>query len=100
MCKPPAKMFDSDNEIGRANSKIDPMGARIATGNKSKLDPLNLKNDPDLLPVTPPPQEQKLPDTMATRRTRRARNNGTALTGPAGVLPGSYATGGTTLLGG
>jgi hypothetical protein len=49
----------------------------------------------------PPPQEQKTPDSMNTRRKQtRTPGGGTLLTGPAGVATGALNTGGSTLLGG
>lgn len=40
MCN--ANSFNS-GFFGKVNSKIDPLGARLATGDKSKMDPLGLK---------------------------------------------------------
>lgn len=88
--------------FGKVNSKIDPLGAYVGTGNKGKMDPLNLKNEIPAPPTPPLPQEGKLPDTMASRR--RSRNAplqaGTLLTGPSGVTTNALNMGGATLLGG
>ena len=52
----------------------------------------------------PPPQELKLPDSIAEgarkRRSAAAVGNGTILTGPTGVSSGALITAGPTLLGG
>ena len=100
MCKAP-QLF-GDNEFGKANSRIDPLGAYINTGNKGKLDPLNLNNAPDALVVPPLPQDAKEPDSMGARRRARNPNasSSTILTGPRGVSAGALTTGGTMLLGG
>ena len=94
--------FYGDNGMGKVNSKLNPFGAYLVTGNKGKLDPLNLNNAPDEIPVPPALQESKEPDSMALRRKTRTGNagGGTILTAPSGVSLGSTNTGGTTLLGG
>lgn len=95
--------FYGDNGLGKLNSKMNPLGAYIVTGNKGKLDPLNLNNAPDEIPVPPAVQEAKDPDSMALRRKARGGNaagGGTILTSPRGIQPGLTNTGGTTLLGG
>lgn len=95
-------LFTGDSGLAKANSKINPLGAYLATGNRGKLDPLNFNNAPVVLPIPPPPQNEKDPDTMATRR----RNNkvgvgaGTLLTGSSGLTYGALNTSGRTLLGG
>jgi len=94
--------FYGDSGVGKINSKMNPLGAFIVTGNKGKLDPLNLKNDPADIPLPPALQEAKDPDSMALRRKSRSGNagGGTLLTSPSGVAPSLMNTGGTTLLGG
>lgn len=60
-------------------------------------------SSPKIPPPPPPPQEVKQPDSMAVRRRQRQATGmatSTMLTGPTGVSPGSYSTGGTSLLGG
>lgn len=55
------------------------------------------------IPSTPPPpQDAKDPDTVLTRKIKPVGmgGNGTMLTGPTGVAPGSVNTGSNTLLGG
>ncbi len=95
-------LFTGDSGLAKFSSKVDPLGAYLATGNKGKLDPLNLNNATVIPAPPPPPQEGKLPDTMATRR--RTRNaplqGGTLLTAPSGVAGNSLNMGGATLLGG
>ena len=95
-------LFTGDSKLAKFSSKVDPLGAYLTTGNKGKLDPLNLNNEIAVPAPPPPPQEAKLPDTMATRR--RTRNGplqaGTLLTAPSGVASNSLNTGGATLLGG
>lgn len=97
-----AKLYSSDTSLGKFSSKADPFGAYAATGQKDKLDPLNLKNAPDDIPLPPALQEAKDPDSMALRRKSRSGNagGGTLLTSPSGVAPSLLNTGGTTLLGG
>lgn len=94
--------FYGDNGLGKVNSKLNPFGAYLVTGNTGKLDPLNLNNAPDEIPVPPAVQEAKDPDSMALRRRARTGNAGgpTLLTSPRGVSLNSMNTGGTTLLGG
>lgn len=94
--------FYGDTGLGRVNSKLNPFGAYVVTGNKGKLDPLNLNNAPDEIPVPPAAQEAKDPDSIALRRASRNRTpgGGTLLTGVGGIQPGLMNTGGTTLLGG
>jgi len=53
--------------FGKVNSKLDPLGARLATGDKSKMDPLGLKGG-------------NKPATTAPATA--APMGGTALTGP------------------
>lgn len=59
---------------------------------------------PKVPAAPPPPQEQKLPDTVneaAKRKTRAVgMGGGTLLTGPSGVANSALNTGGSTLLGG
>jgi hypothetical protein len=95
-------MYSETNEFGKANSKIDPLGAYINTGDKDKMDPLNFKRGTYEMPAPPAVQDGKEPDTMAVRRRARynARPRGTILTGPSGLTAGSLNTGGATLLGG
>lgn len=97
-----AKPFDSETKLGKLGSKVDPLGAYLMTGNKGKLDPLNLKNDPDPIPVQPALQESKDPDSMYARRKARVpyANGGTLLTGSSGISNASLNVGGSTLLGG
>lgn len=60
-------------------------------------------SSPNIPPPPPPPQDVKQPDSMAMRRRQRSAGgmaSGTMLTGPGGVAPTSYSTGGTSLLGG
>ena len=94
--------FYGDTGMGKVNSKLNPFGAYLVTGNKGKLDPLNLNNAPDEIPVPPALQEAKDPDSMALRRKARGGQmaGGTLLTSPRGVSLNSMNTGGTTLLGG
>ena len=95
-------LFTGDSGLAKFSSKVDPLGAYLATGNKGKLDPLNLSNAPDPLVIPPPPQDAKEPDSMGARRRARNPNasSSTILTGPRGVSAGALTTGGTTLLGG
>jgi hypothetical protein len=96
-----AKFYDGSTAFGKFSSRADPFGAYAATGQKDKLDPLNLKNAPDDIPLPPALQEAKDPDSMALRRKSRGGNaGGTLLTSPSGVAPSLLNTGGTTLLGG
>jgi hypothetical protein len=96
-----AKLYSSDTSLGKFSSKADPFGAYAATGEKDKLDPINLNNKPDEIPVPPALQEAKEPDSMALRRKARGNTaSGTLLTSPRGIQPGLMNTGGTTLLGG
>jgi hypothetical protein len=97
-----AKLYDGSTALGKFSSRADPFGAYAATGEKDKLDPLNLNNAPDEIPVPPALQEAKEPDSIALRRSSRNRTpgGGTLLTSPSGVQPGLTNTGGTTLLGG
>lgn len=37
--------------FGKVNSKIDPLGARLATGDTTKMDPLGLKRSNTTAPV-------------------------------------------------
>lgn len=57
---------------------------------------------PNMPKPAPPPQEQKLPDTMSERRKQRqvGMGGGSLLTGPSGVASKGLNTGGSTLLGG
>ena len=86
--------------VGKVNSKIDPLGAYIGTGNKGKLDPLNLNNAPDIPAPPPPPQEPKAADNPRRSKRNYAGMGTTMLTGPGGVTNGALNTGSTTLLGG
>lgn len=56
-------------------------------------------SSPKVPDPTPPPQDQKAPDSMSTRRVRK-EGQATMLTGPSGVSTGALNTGGNTLLGG
>ena len=95
-------LFTGDSGLAKFGSKVDPLGAYLATGNKGKLDPLNLGNAPTVPAIPPPPQNEKDPDTMATRRRNRkvGVGAGTLLTGPSGLTSGALNTAGRTLLGG
>lgn len=97
-----AQFYSGSNEFGKANSRLNPFGAYMETGQKDKLDPVNFNNAPDEIPVPPAVQEAKDPDSMALRRKSRTGNagGGTILTSPRGIQPGLTNTGGTTLLGG
>lgn len=57
---------------------------------------------PKMPAPTPPPQEVKQPDSMATRRRRQqtGMGGGTLLTGPSGVASSGLNLGGSTVLGG
>jgi hypothetical protein len=82
---------------------VDPLGSALSTGEKGRLDPLNLRKigKVDIPPPPPPPQELKEPDSMNARRKSRSPYNATLLSGGAsGVAAGSLNTGGSTLLGG
>ena len=57
-------------------------------------------SSPNIPAPPPPPQEAKAPDSLANARTKRKTASATMLTGPSGVAPGTFNTGGTTPLGG
>jgi hypothetical protein len=98
-------LFGNNTTFGKINKYTDPLGAAIATGDKSKLDPGNFfkkPNIPDPPAPVAPPQAATNPDTTPLKRRNDssfASGGETLLTGPSGISRAQLNLGGASLLG-